>query len=147
MNWDGETALYRLFDADGELLYVGVARDYERRREHHAKHKSWWGDVADERLEFYPSRSEALAAERKAIRAEVPKHNVQGGPAAPCRAGGTTLLRIPVAMHQYLASEADRQRCSTNTMIVMLLARGVGFRLPEGGGGIPLTEPHQQEAR
>jgi predicted GIY-YIG superfamily endonuclease len=31
------TALYRLRDADGRLLYIGIAKDPERRWKHHSR--------------------------------------------------------------------------------------------------------------
>lgn len=71
------TALYRLHDHDGELLYVGISDDLERRWKDHAKDKLWWPDVASKSAEWLPTRHRALAAEAKAIRTERPRYNVQ----------------------------------------------------------------------
>ncbi|WP_158813206.1 GIY-YIG nuclease family protein [Streptomyces rimosus] len=70
------TALYRLRDAAGELLYVGISTKPPQRWSQHAVDKVWWPEVADLSLEWFDSKSEALAAERRAIRAESPRHNV-----------------------------------------------------------------------
>ncbi len=77
------TTLYRLDDAQGALLYVGIAGNPGRRFEQHKKDKPWWGDVANIRLEHFATRVDALAAEGVAIRTENPRHNIAGrsGPA------------------------------------------------------------------
>lgn len=71
------TTLYRLFDESDVLLYVGIAVDPGRRFVRHREDKAWWGEVANIALAVYPSRSEALAAEREAIKTEKPRHNVR----------------------------------------------------------------------
>lgn len=71
-----QTALYRLRDRVGALLYVGISEDPLRRWPQHAAEKAWWPEVAHFSLEWLPSRGEALLAEKKAIRAERPIHNI-----------------------------------------------------------------------
>jgi hypothetical protein len=75
-----ETTLYRLFDQDGELLYVGISGRWVRRLASHAARQGWWDDVASVTRQPFPSRSEALEAEAAAIRQERPRYNVQGKP-------------------------------------------------------------------
>lgn len=70
------TALYRLRDSAGRLLYVGIGRDPLRRWPEHAGDKPWWPEVADLSMEWFESRTEALGAEATAIRVERPRHNV-----------------------------------------------------------------------
>lgn len=70
------TSLYRLFDADGQLLYIGIALDTVRRLDEHANDKPWWGEVATVTLEHYPGRVEAQEAERAAIQDEHPAYNI-----------------------------------------------------------------------
>jgi hypothetical protein len=70
------TTLYRLYDAAGVLLYVGVATNPGGRLKDHAKGKPWWPDVADVRVELYGTTKDTAQAERTAVRAENPKHNV-----------------------------------------------------------------------
>jgi predicted GIY-YIG superfamily endonuclease len=71
--------LYRLFDRDGVLLYVGISRQWTTRAKRHASTKSWWRDVAAMTFEELPDREEALAAERRTIFAERPRHNREPG--------------------------------------------------------------------
>jgi predicted GIY-YIG superfamily endonuclease len=72
------TTLYRLADAQGVLLYVGIAGNPGRRFEQHKKDKLWWGDVAAITLEHFQTREEAAAAELAAIRSEHPRYNIVG---------------------------------------------------------------------
>lgn len=68
------TAVYRLYDADDALLYVGVANRPAERWGTHAN-RPWWTRVARTEITQYPTREEALRGEAKAIRAEHPLHN------------------------------------------------------------------------
>ena len=68
------TALYRHFDADGRLLYVGIARSVTARLAQHAD-SPWDDQIARVEVERFATREEAEAAEREAIRAEKPIHN------------------------------------------------------------------------
>lgn len=70
------TALYRCFDADDELLYVGISKDPKTRFEQH-RDKPWWRDVTMRVVEWYDNRPAAEHAERKAIQSEGPRYNVQ----------------------------------------------------------------------
>ena len=76
----GRTALYRLYERDGALLYVGITDDLSRRFWDHSRKKSWWRDVDGKMIWFYDDRSEAEEAETAAIYGEGPVHNVKGTP-------------------------------------------------------------------
>lgn len=78
MTNDTPTTLYRLFDAAGDLLYVGIAGNPGRRFEQHKKDKPWWGEVASIRLEHFLERRAAEIAEMKAIKGEDPRYNIAG---------------------------------------------------------------------
>lgn len=70
------TCLYRLFDADDVLLYVGISKSGLMRLGQHLTEKPWASDVARTTIEWFTSRSEAAAAEVAAIVTEKPRHNV-----------------------------------------------------------------------
>jgi len=70
-------ALYRFYTDQGQLLYVGITNDPARRIDQHGERKAWWQQVAGMTIEWYPTRSAVLAAERRAVQVENPKHNVQ----------------------------------------------------------------------
>lgn len=67
--------LYRLFDADSNLLYVGIATNPQARFRTHRGDKAWWPAVASVTLTEFATRSDAAAAEKEAIRNESPLHN------------------------------------------------------------------------
>lgn len=70
--------LYRAFDADDQLLYVGVTGDLIERRRHHARDSHWAERAVRWTTENYDDWHAGLAAERQAIASEGPLHNVQG---------------------------------------------------------------------
>lgn len=74
------TALYRLFDHNDQLLYVGIAFDPHVRCYHHKTHKPWWPEVARREVEWHDNRRAAEAAELAAIAAEKPRYNISGVP-------------------------------------------------------------------
>ena len=73
---DDTTALYRLYDRAGTLLYVGISNDVHGRIRTHRMEKAWGSLIADSRIEFYATRVSALDAEATAIRRERPRFNV-----------------------------------------------------------------------
>ena len=71
------TDLYRYYDADGRLLYIGISLNAVARATQHRADKHWWNDVARMTVEKIPGdRRHALEVERQAIRDEGPLHNV-----------------------------------------------------------------------
>jgi predicted GIY-YIG superfamily endonuclease len=70
------TALYRLFDSAGALLYVGITGNPENRLRAHRKDKEWWPEVDGISIEWFESRHKASQAETQAIATESARHNV-----------------------------------------------------------------------
>jgi hypothetical protein len=69
--------LYRLFDADGELLYIGMSYSAISRYAQHKATKPWIGDVCRIEIETHDvSRAEIAHMEMEAIVAENPRYNV-----------------------------------------------------------------------
>jgi len=69
------TCLYRLYSTGGQLLYVGIAYDFDRRMDEHAREPEeahWWWRVDMDRttVQDFPSRPLAKAAETAAILGE-----------------------------------------------------------------------------
>lgn len=70
-------ALYRMFDAEGRLLYIGQSRSPWMRAQQQAETRSTWAtQIARIQVEWHPSRPEAMRAEVEAIRREAPLYNV-----------------------------------------------------------------------
>jgi predicted GIY-YIG superfamily endonuclease len=74
------TDLYRYYDNDGSLLYVGVSLGAIARLQQHRCKAEWFDEVAKVTIEKFGARAEAFAAEAQAIREERPVHNVQSSP-------------------------------------------------------------------
>lgn len=72
------TYLYRLFDATGRLLYVGITVNVDFRMYSHAMSKSWWKDVETGDMALYPTRYAAGDAETAAINVQKPRYNRDG---------------------------------------------------------------------
>lgn len=67
--------LYRFYDAEDALLYLGITVDEGVRWLVHAK-TEWWPQVARVAIEKHPDRASAFVAEKAAIKAERPRYNV-----------------------------------------------------------------------
>jgi hypothetical protein len=94
------TALYRLYDADSALLYVGIAFDPEARMPGH-KRKPWWPLVASKTIEWHDTRLLALTAEARVVGTENPLYNVLGvarpmpiPTGKPSRSSGQAVVRV-----------------------------------------------------
>ena len=68
--------LYRFYDANSVLLYIGITRNPPARFKGHATEKAWWDMVAHIKMQNFDSRDELSEAERHAIITEVPRYNV-----------------------------------------------------------------------
>lgn len=75
MDKSKKTALYRLINEAGEVIYVGIAFDPRTRFWVHAK-KPWWPEVAHKVIEWFPDRDAARTAERDEIRRSSPRYNI-----------------------------------------------------------------------
>ncbi|GAA2803283.1 DUF6907 domain-containing protein [Streptomyces showdoensis] len=72
------TALYRLYDAEDRLLYIGITKNLEQRWTGHkysATSSKWWPSVSRKVIEWHPTLEAADAAETAAIVQERPAYN------------------------------------------------------------------------
>ena len=72
-----KTALYRHYDAEGALLYVGISRNPFARLDQHMSTSPWASEIASVALEWFDDRTAALNAERAAISKEIPLYNAR----------------------------------------------------------------------
>jgi len=70
--------VYRCYSTDRELLYVGASKDIEARIRGHRDQSFWAGLISGVLCEEFPTKAEATAVERKAIREESPRFNIIG---------------------------------------------------------------------
>lgn len=73
---DGATALYRHFDKDGRLLYVGISLSVIGRLAQHRGRAHWYKRITRIEVEWFDTRAEAAHAEMIAIQDENPECNI-----------------------------------------------------------------------
>jgi hypothetical protein len=77
INTDIPTELYRHFDADGRLLYVGIAMNpLARLAQHRYGRAPWFDQIQRIEISRFRNRLEAVRAERRAIKEEAPLFNI-----------------------------------------------------------------------
>jgi len=69
-------ALYRFFDTNDVLLYVGLTIDPGARFKKHRYTKQWWRDVDRIEIQHFNDLESLRAAERRAIEDEQPLYNI-----------------------------------------------------------------------
>jgi predicted GIY-YIG superfamily endonuclease len=67
--------LYRFFDSEDKLLYVGISSNWQQRLKQHYKDSEFYWETVNITLEHYDRREDVEAAEIKAIQTEGPKYN------------------------------------------------------------------------
>lgn len=72
------TTLYRFYAKNGDLLYVGIAKNPILRMQQHRKDKPWWTEIASSTYQHFGSRGAAAQAETAAIKYELPRCNIAG---------------------------------------------------------------------
>lgn len=69
------TDVYRLYDEQGRLLYIGISGNLPQRLMLHSRDKEWWPRVSRAEAEEHPTRRAAFDAEYAAILSEAPLFN------------------------------------------------------------------------
>ena len=68
--------LYRHFNDQGELLYVGMSLSTVARLMEHRCNSHWFYDIVNIKIEYFPDMESVLKAETLAIKMEKPLHNI-----------------------------------------------------------------------
>lgn len=79
--------LYRVFNADGDLLYVGATTNPALRFTAHNGAKDWWCQATSITMEHFAEWDRLVLAEAEAIRSENPRYNEQHTDKPPRRKG------------------------------------------------------------
>jgi predicted GIY-YIG superfamily endonuclease len=137
------TQLYRHFDAKGELLYVGISLSTMARLSQHRETSAWFRSITRVDIQEYPSREAALHAEREAIRAEKPRHNIQHAcpvpsPLSKARAAKDRLSRQVLFKIMYTPTEAGAQ-LGLSTIIINRMIRAGEIRHVVMHGDVYIT--------
>lgn len=67
--------VYRAYDADGQLLYIGCTKSPQKRMAQHKYDRRWFADATRFRLSGPYPEARAFLLEAEAIKAERPLHN------------------------------------------------------------------------
>lgn len=78
--YEGRTAVYRAYDDQDRLLYVGISPEPFDRLSQHARTRSWPSHAGRLTISWHDTRDEARAVEKDAIATEDPVFNRQGRP-------------------------------------------------------------------
>lgn len=141
--WEGRATVYRCYDAEKQLLYVGCSGDADERLQAHRTTKLWWPDVHSTTFEHYETRQEGEAAELAAIQTESPLYNVIFNPASttqgrhprPPRRQPIHLGLDPATVQQidHIAQDEGRTRAD----VIRRLIDDALWRLDPTPGGSP----------
>jgi hypothetical protein len=105
------TAVYRLFDADGALLYVGISKSFGLRWQQHAHAQPWWPEVQRQTVEWRETRREAEEAETVAILSEKPRYNRDKAvPPPPLSGAGRIGIDLATAQSEWDDGRAELQK-------------------------------------
>jgi len=79
-NSNSPQALYRFWDKNNTLLYIGISNNFLGRIRQHTHTADWFQQAHNVTIEHYNSRAEVEQAEVKAIKAELPLYNKTHNP-------------------------------------------------------------------
>jgi hypothetical protein len=116
-------ALYRLYDDNDRLLYVGVTHSLSNRFGQHAEGKPWWPQVRRRTAAWYEDRKQVLAAEARAIMDEEPLYNTKGrrkkaGPQPDRHKRNPLAVRLPEDLEKWLKEHAVATGQPFNAIVV-----------------------------
>ncbi|KAB1979478.1 GntR family transcriptional regulator [Streptomyces triticiradicis] len=123
------TALYRYFDDNDDLLYIGISIDPDGRLQaHRDNHEPWAPAVARRTIEWLDSRPLALEAEEEAIKTERPrcneKHNYDEAPFSPSNWPKVTAWPKVPAIAELMRAEITARRWAHGQRIPSLRTLG-----------------------
>ncbi|MFE9736135.1 GIY-YIG nuclease family protein [Streptomyces sp. NPDC005863] len=127
------TAIYRLYDATDDLLYVGISINPDARFRAHRIDKPWWLDVEAVQIDWLDSRLAAEQAETEAISTESPRYNLHQ----------TQAWRDKLAASAKAVSPEGRRRRSLGMQARKAMERKVEELIAQG---LPYAEALEQGA-
>lgn len=120
--------VYRFYDADDELLYVGTTDRLSARLGTHRGQSPWWSQVVFITVVPYETREAAAQAEAVAIATEAPLHNVAHGGAAKSVSDDPTIavtLRLPLSVRTSWESLAQKKGLKLRDLLRQKLTAAV----------------------
>lgn len=74
------SAVYRIYDSNAELIYVGMSYEPDTRVRVQRREKPWGHEIARHEVDWHPNRAASQRAEEQLIKQEHPRHNVTHTP-------------------------------------------------------------------
>ncbi|TYB69785.1 GIY-YIG nuclease family protein [Nonomuraea sp. PA05] len=143
--------LYRFFDDEGTLLYIGITEAPLVRLDGHAAVQPWWHLVASAKYEHFPTREIAREAEVQAIRAEGPAFNVadNGDPRLSERlaAWDARMQRRALAAARAFHGDDDHRLPPYETACPLEYCAALEYEPCRGPSGNMKSEPHSVRVR
>ncbi len=68
--------LYRHYDKDGKLLYIGRSNSFFNRNSQHKTKSYWFKKICNINIEHFKNRNELIFIEEKSIKEEKPLYNI-----------------------------------------------------------------------
>ncbi|GAA0583129.1 hypothetical protein GCM10010172_80200 [Paractinoplanes ferrugineus] len=122
------TAVYRLWNQSGRLLYVGMSANPDRRCASHKVTKLWWHEVFRRTEVWFPSRGEAELSEALAIAEESPRYNVIGVEVSEGRGLQidhhkikSASLRVPKELREKVKARLDGTGWTMTDLVVAII--------------------------
>lgn len=56
MAYSERIALYRVYDSEGTLLYIGVSNNFGRRWKEHVRQRQWWNECKRMTVDWHDTR-------------------------------------------------------------------------------------------
>lgn len=131
-----ECILYRHYDQDGTLLYVGITSNVKRRMEGHRRSATWIERIDHIETEVFPTRRDALAAERQAINSEGPLFNKKigrrlgiGSPSADAEQSRVITFSVTRPQQEFLVAGMRRYGIGLSEYVRRILDEIIGRSL------------------
>lgn len=121
--YDRPTAVYRLYDREGTLLYVGITCDIKTRWMYHQR-RAWWPLVHRKDVKWRDNRFQALQEEGRAIKTEDPVHNIAGQPAEGGKfgdGGGSIFVSGPILEKERAQQLLEAEGWQLKTFVIACL--------------------------
>ena len=129
-----KTNLYRHFDENGALLYVGISLSAVQRLIQHEK-SDWFDEISNVTIESFATRELALLAEKEAIKKELPIHNKMF----------SETYKKPIYQIKKNQDYQGHKKTKSNRLVSLIEFSKELNRLKFDGGLIALTESNKKK--
>lgn len=133
--------VYRIYDGDGALLYVGASRWFAARMRAHEVKAEWWETVATVTVEHHQDEASMAKAEQAAIATEDPIHNRRAQPYPKTRTAAEPEVALVIGL-RIRAERRARGWTQKQLAEMVYLRSGVTVCQWEAGDRVP-TRPTQ----